>query len=390
MKKVYAIIGSGRQGVSAAYDLALNGDAQKIYLIDRDKDTLNSAMEYINSRFGKDMAEAVLSEISDKSIIGKYLSQSDAAVSAVPYYYNLDLSKLAIETKTHFFDFGGNTDVVKSQLSLDLPARKAGVSIVPDCGMDPGMNISLIMYVLSQFDECNSVKSYGAGLVQNPTPPWNFALSFHVNGLTNEYYGKSLGLHDGELAEFNCFSEREFLDFPKPIGKLEAAVTSGGLSTLPISLKGKVHNLINKTLRYPGHWDRFEAFSDLGLFSTEPVEFEDRTIVPRDFYHFLLEPRITVPNLKDIGIIRIIAEGIQNGKRKEIDLLVEDYFDEQTGLTAMQRLTGWHASMAAILAVNGQIERGALPVESAFPGELVYNEMKNRGIKITVCESYPD
>jgi lysine 6-dehydrogenase len=220
-------------------------------------------------------------------------------------------------------------------------------------------------------------------LTQRPTPPWNYNLTFHINGLTNEYYGSALFLRDGEIAEVPCFDGCEVLNFPPPIGKLEAAVTSGGLSTLPFSLRGKVQTLENKTLRYPGHWEKFKSYWELGLFELEPVEIGDQKIVPRDFYHKLLEPKLTSEFVEDIGIIKIVGTGTLEGDQKTVELDLIDTYDRTTRLTAMQRLTGWHASIMAIYSAEKKIGPGVIPVQDALPGRTMIDEFKKRGVSIS-------
>ncbi len=386
MSYVYAVIGAGRQGLASAYDFVLNGNAEKVFIADSNFETATFSAQKINSLTGKDICIPFQTDASDLNKISNLLDEVDAFVSAVPYKYNLNLTKAAIKSKTHMTDLGGNTEVVRNQMKLSAEAEKAGITVVPDCGMDPGLNISLIMFLLDKFDETEEIKSYGAGLPQNPVPPWNYELHFNINGLTNEYYGNAVLIIDGKISEVPCFDLFEELNFPEPLGNLEAAVTSGGLSTLPWELEGKIKTLTNKTLRYPGHWQKFKAFSELGLFEESPVKINDCEISPRDFYHFLLSPKIKPRSNKDVGIIKIIAGGTKNGKRKTVEADLIDYFDESTGFTSMQRLTGWHASVIAIMAAKGELNSGVLSVGKVSP-EKVINEISKRGINIVIKES---
>lgn len=378
----YAIIGTGRQGTASAYDFAKFGDADKIILIDSNEEALSNSLAKLKKLTNRSIFETVVIDINDTIRLEENLNGINAIVSGVPYYFNKSLTEIAIKIGANFVDFGGNTDVVKEQLGLDKDAKDANISVIPDCGMDPGLNISLIMYIFEIFDEPHSIKSYGAGLTQFPKPPWNFELTFHINGLTNEYFGKALFLRDNEVEEISCLSELETIQFPDSLGELEAAVTSGGLSTLPYTLKGKLKILENKTLRYPGHWQQFKAFSDLGLFNTKPIEVDGVMVSPRAFYHKLIEHQISTDNTKDIGIIRIFADGKKSGRDSRYELELIDYFDQETGFTAMQRLTGWHASTMAILANKGKVKKGVIPVENAIPGREIKVEMEKRGIKI--------
>ena len=300
----YAVIGAGRQGIASAYDFIKSGDASEVLLIDNNFRAADGAASLLNNMFGKDICKPVTGDVLDKTLMKKHLEGINSVISAVPYFFNLELTHLAIEAGANFCDLGGNTEVVQDQLKLNALAREAGVTVVPDCGMDPGLNISMIMFLMEKFENIKEIKSYGGGLPMNPKPPWNYSLTFHVNGLTNEYYGDALFLENGKVVKVPCFDRMEELDFGGNIGKLEAAVTSGGLSTLPFKLENKVEVLENKTLRYPGHWSQFKAYSQLGLFELEPLKIgKGYEIIPRDLYHALLEPKITSDQINDLGFL---------------------------------------------------------------------------------------
>ena len=380
----YAIIGSGKQGTASAYDLAKFGNAEKILLIDANFNVALAPAEKVNSLTNSNVCVPIEIDVQNYIQLKNVLKGINSIISAVPYCFNLELTKLAIDVGANFCDLGGNTEVVKSQLSLNDAALEKKISIVPDCGMDPGMNISFIQYLVESYDELVSVKSYGAGLMQFPKEPWKYELSFHINGLTNEYYGNALFLRNGKITEVPTLSEYEILEFPEPIGKLEAAVTSGGLSTLPIELEGKVETLENKTLRYLGHWQKFKAYSELGLFDETPIKIEEKNITPREVYHKLLEPKITTGDNRDLGIIKIFANGIKNGKNLFTIIELIDYYDKETDFTAMQRLTGWHASTMAILSAKGEVEKGTVSVFNAVKGKVIIDELIKRGIKIKI------
>ena len=115
---------------------------------------------------------------------------------------------------------------------------------------------------------------WDGGLPQDPQAPWNYVSTFNLGGLTNEYDGNAFFIRDGQVTPVPCFSGYEVLEFPEPLGKLEAFVTSGGLSTSPWTFEGRLKRLENKTLRYPGHVAQFKAFSDLGLLGLDPIDVE--------------------------------------------------------------------------------------------------------------------
>ncbi len=383
MKK-YVVLGAGRQGTAAAYDLALNGNAENIHLLDVDSRTVNNSRDLINSLTCGEKVTGSTLDVNDLSALTQSLENADGLLAAVPYKYLPSITDVAISTRTHMVDLGGHTDNARKQLERTEEARKVGVTIVPDCGMGPGMNITMALLAMEQMESPLHVSIWDGGLPADPEPPWNYALFFNINGLTNEYYGNAYFLENGKLTEVPCFERYELLDFPKPLGQLEAAVTSGGLSTMPWTFEGKLLTLENKTLRYPGHWEWMKAYQQLGLFEETPVDFKGQKIIPREFYHRLLEPQLNRGRVNDVCIMRVRCTGNTDGKPvvSQVDAL--EYTDDETGFTAMEKWTGWHASIMLIRAVKGQLEKGAIPVEKALSGSDFLAEAQRRGYQIRV------
>jgi lysine 6-dehydrogenase len=322
-------------------------------------------------------------DVRDLEKVASTVRGATSVLSGVPYRFNLGITEVAIAEGANLCDLGGNTAMVRRQLGFDAEARSRGVTVVPDCGMGPGLNISLAVYAMSLLDVPHEAHIWDGGLPQNPVPPWNYSSTFHIGGLTNEYYGNAYFLRNGRVTEVPCFDGLEELEFDAPIGVLEAAVTSGGLSTAPWTFEGVLERLENKTLRYPGHWEWFKAYSELGLLELEPIKVGGVEVVPRDVLHTLLEPKITDPDVRDVCVMRTKSIGVRGGSGAEAVIELIDYYDEGTGFTAMQRLTGWHASIVAILSAQGRLDRGAVPVEVAIPGALVVEEIRRRGFALT-------
>jgi len=379
----YVILGAGRQGLAAAYDLGRFGDAEDILLCDIDAKTASAGAERLNTLLGRRVARAFQLDVGDNLAVAGALHGATACISSVHYSHNLDVTRFAIHEGVHMTDFGGNTRVVWQQRECDAEAARAGVTIVPDCGMGPGLNVSLATYVMSRVEKPLDVFIWDGGLPQDPQAPWNYVSTFAIGGLTNEYDGHASFLRDGRITPVACFADLEHLDFPQPIGTLEAFVTSGGLSTAPWTLQGKLRRLENKTLRYPGHCAQFKAFADLGLLGLDPIPVSGGRVVPRDVFHALLTPRITRDEIRDVCLMRVTCVGETGGQPASATVDLVDRYDEATGFTAMQRLTGWHAAIMTIAAVGGEIARGVVPVELALPGRRVVEECRRRGFEIT-------
>lgn len=380
----YVIIGSGRQGTAAAYDLARFGEAESILMTDISLEAAQRAAERVNRLIGREVASAAQVNAADHQALVNALRGADVALSAVPYYFNVGITRACIEAGVSLNDMGGNTDVVWQQLEMDAEAKAAGVSIVPDCGMGPGLINHMGVYVMELLDEPREVYLYDAGLPQEPIPPWNYQCTFHINGLTNEYDGEATFIRDGKIVKVSTFTELEYIDFP-PLGKLEAFVISGSMSTTPYTHLGRLQRYENKVLRYPGHFHTFEAYKRLGLFSETPIEVNGQKIVPRQVYHALLEPQIKAPpGMKDICIMRAIGIGKKDGRDQKVMVDLIDRYDEQTGFTAMERLTGWHCALMMGFQARKVIPAGAHRMEQAVPASRVMEEVRKRGIEFTV------
>jgi lysine 6-dehydrogenase len=379
----YLILGAGRQGTAAAYDLAKFGDAASITLADIDAETAHKSAERVNQLMDRNIARARQLDVSDTTALKTALVGVDVALSAVTYYHNLAITHACIEAGVSLNDMGGHTGVVRQQLALDAKAKAAGVSIVPDCGMGPGLITTMAGLAIDLLDEPREIQVYDGGLPQEPEPPWNYKSTFHINGLTNEMDGQAYFIRDGKVTPVDSLTDRQVIDFP-PLGILEAEVTSGGLSTSPWTWEGKLQTYENRTLRFPGHFEWLLAFKTLGLFSEEPIQVGGQTVVPRDVYHALLAPHICADEIRDICVIRVIGMGLKEGKETRVTIDLIDYYDPKTGFTSMERLTGWHCAIMMGFQARAVIPPGCIPMEIAVPPAQFMAEVKRRGINFEI------
>jgi len=146
--------------------------------------------------------------------------------------------------------------------------------------------------------------------------------------------------------------------------------------------EGRLQTLQNKTLRYPGHYAQLRAFYDLGLWDLTPIRVGDVKVVPRDVFHALFEPKVTFPGDKDMVVLRVKAVGKKDGHDAEAVLELIDYFDEETGFTAMERCTGWSAAIVAEMMARGEIPPGAGGVETQVPARPFVEQLRQRGIEV--------
>ncbi len=386
MEYTYAVLGGGRQGTAAAYDMAKFGDADKVLITDINRQAAEASARRVNTLLNTQIVEAVELDVTDEEALEELLTGIDSFLSAVPYWLNSSITEVAIRARACMCDLGGNTDLVREQMKLDSAARKAGVAVIPDCGQVPGLGTSLAVYAMSQLDRTDHVYMWDGGNDQHPKPPFNYICTFNIAGLTNEYYGEAVFLRDGKVTRVPTFQTDDYEEIwlPEPIGKMEAFVAGGGTSTAPWTFAGKVKTYQNKTLRWKGHFDQWKTVIDMGLMDLEPVNVNGVDVVPRDLLHACVGPKIMAgEDDRDFVIVRIKALGEKDGKPAEVLVEVIDYYDEKTGFTAMERTTGWHGSIVAIMNAREQTPRGVKPVEVGVPAKPFIDEMKKRGISIT-------
>ncbi|MEW5960214.1 MAG: saccharopine dehydrogenase C-terminal domain-containing protein [Chloroflexota bacterium] len=382
MPYTYAVLGAGRQGTAAAYDMARWGDARRVVLADYHVDVARQAAARVNELLGTGVAEAARVDVTDLAAVERTLAGVDSFLSAVPYYYNLAITEAAIQAKASMCDLGGHVGIACQQHEFDAQARAAGISLIPNCGQVPGLGTTLMVYAMELLDEPIDVFMWDGGIPQQPRSPFNYLLTFNIAGLTNEYAEPAIFIRDWQRTEVDPMTELETVEFPEPIGVLEAFVAGGGTDTMPWTFEGKVRTLQNKTLRHPGHFAQLRAFYDLGLWDLKPVKVGQTEVRPRDVFHALFEPKVTFPQDRDMVIVRVKAMGKKEGRDAEAVVQVIDYFNEQTGFTAMERCTGWTAALVAEMMARGQTPRGAGGVEKQVPARPYVEQLRRHGIAV--------
>jgi len=373
------ILGAGMQGSAVAFDLVRSERVEEVLLADADLRKVEKAAAWLRSR----KARAGQLDVADRERLVEAMRGFDAVISAVPYFYNLDIARAAVEAGVNMCDLGGNTDIVLRELGLDEAARRAGITIVPDCGLAPGMTNVLAASGIGKLDRAEEVRIRVGGLPQTPRPPLDYKLVFSIHGLINEYVGQAAVLREGKIAWVEALTGLEELEFPEPVGRCEAFHTAGGSSTLPWTYRGQVRELNYKTVRYPGHCAKVKAMRDLGLFDDQPVRVGDCEVKPRELFAILASSRLDFPEDRDLVVLRVVVKGERDGERMEITYQMLDFYDEEHGITAMMRTTAYPVSIVAQMLAHGEIEaKGVLPPERAVPPELFVARLAERGIEL--------
>jgi lysine 6-dehydrogenase len=365
-------------GHGAVFDLIHNSPGvERVTVADHD----GSIAQAVAKSVGTSRVEPRQIDAANIGDVTELMRGHDSVISCVNYWYNAALSRAAIETGTNFCDLGGNNYIVDEQLAMDADAKAAGINIIPDCGLAPGMVSILAMHGAARFDEVSEIHIRVGGLPQDPQPPLNYQLVFSVEGLLNEYVEVARVIRGGQIIEVPSMTEIEDLEFDG-FPPLEAFQTSGGTSTLPDTFLGRINELDYKTIRYAGHCDKFKTMIDLGLCSSDEIVVDSQNVKPRRVFGELLQQHLPADG-PDYVLVRLEFAGRANGENKTLRYDIVDKQDEATGMSAMMRTTAFPASIIAqMMAAGDVLERGATPQEKAIDPDKFVAELLRRNIEI--------
>ncbi|MDB4877147.1 MAG: Saccharopine dehydrogenase [Gemmatimonadetes bacterium] len=372
------VLGAGLQGCACAYDLLQDSEVTEVRLADIH---VGHLPDFLAPYSGPRLLPTPL-DVRDHAAVLGAMRDSDSVMSAIPYYFNEAMARLAVEAGVHFCDLGGNTEIVFKQKKLDPEAKRKNISVVPDCGLAPGMVNILAEYGIQQLDSVDSVKIFVGGLPQHPEPPLNYMLVYSLEGALDYYTTLSWVLRNGKRTQVKALSEREPVRFESPLGTLEAFHTAGGLSTMAFRYEGKIPTMEYKTLRYPGHAELMENVRSMGLLDLEPVDVKGTKVVPRDAFIASVQPKLTKPKGRDLVALRVIVTGTKDGKpaSKTFDLV--DRYDEKHDVSAMMRTTGYSLSITGLMQVRRVVPPGVHTPDECIPPALYIAELRKRGIEI--------
>jgi len=381
----FVILGAGLQGSACAFDLLRRGGVDHVVLADMNVSDLPPFLEPYR---GDERLERVQVDANDDDAVRAVLDGAVACMNALPYYFNLDMARLAVEAGAHYADLGGNTRIVQEQLKLDELARARGVSVIPDTGLAPGMVNILAAAGIAAMDQVDAVRIRVGGLPKDPEGALRYQIVYSLEGVLDYYTTRSWILREGRPTEVEALSEVEAVEFPEPVGTLEAFHTAGGLSTMPWDYQGRIPTMEYKTLRYPGHAAIVRAIRDLGLLELEPVDVDGTPVVPRDLFIAVVDPKLRKPGSPDLVALRVEVTGELDGRPRRVQYDLLDYYNPSTGVSAMERTTGYSLAITGRMQADGRIESaGVSTPDRGVPPDAYIRELAERGVVIQKTES---
>ncbi|MBS3681018.1 saccharopine dehydrogenase NADP-binding domain-containing protein [Ornithinibacillus massiliensis] len=373
------VLGSGLMGKEAARDLAASEQVTAIGLADIDLARAQHVVNQLNSP----KLTAFQVDASNETELAQFMRQYDVIINALFYSFNEIVARTAIQVGVNSVDLGGHIGHITDKvLEMHEDAEVARVTLIPDLGVAPGMINILSGYGASKLDEVKSIRLFVGGIPVKPEPPLEYFHVFSMEGLLDHYTDPSLIIRNGLKQEIPSLSEVERLHFEK-FGPLEAFHTSGGTSTLPISYPN-VDTLEYKTIRYPGHAEKFKLLVDLNLTRNDyEVELHGQKVKPREVLLKVLDPIVELGDRDDAVLLRVVVSGIKDGEETTYEYEMATFKDREHNVTAMARATANTISVVAQMIGNGTInKKGVYPPERSVLGDIYIKEMAKRDVHI--------
>ncbi|HOX78600.1 MAG TPA: saccharopine dehydrogenase C-terminal domain-containing protein [Bacteroidales bacterium] len=344
-----SVLGAGLVGFPIALDLSKDAGFQ-VTLYDIRKERLQRITQ-------KHKLVTVQADLSDESMVREIARKSDLVVSAVPGHLGFQTLKYIIEEGKNVIDIAFFPEDL---FELEELAKKNDVIAISDIGVAPGMSNILTAYCSKKLDYAEKARIYVGGLPVARQLPFEYRAPFSPIDVIEEYTRPARFIRDGKLVEMPALTEPELMNFAG-IGTLEA-FNSDGLRSLIRTIK--CPDMIEKTLRYPGHLAKIQLLKDIGMLSTEPVDVKGQQIRPIDLTTQLLFPMWDLKNEEDLTVMMVMVEGTKDGKKMRFTWELSDRFDADTGIHSMARTTGYTATAAVRMVTSGIYTRkGVSPPE---------------------------
>jgi len=372
------IFGAGLMGSTIAYDLVKSREVEEVTLCDVDVSRLTKARREIVSPKLRLKKHDVRRRVQTVDL----LRRSDVGIGALPY----DLCEYSIKaTLAAAVDY---VDLIYGwryeHSSISRIAERRGITIIPACGLAPGLSNVLAWAAADQLDSVREVHIKTGGIPERPKPPLNYRIVFSFEAVLEEYLRKARIVRNGRITDVEALSGLEQITFPRPIGRCECFYTDG-LSSLIQTIR-HVKEMDEKTIRWPGHVAQIKTLIESGVLDTKPITHNGHKIIPRKFTAQILSDRLSLRNEKDLTLLRVDVKGKKNGKivRSRYDMI--DHFDSRNHITSMARTTSYPCAAAALLLGTSRIGvTGLVPPEIAFETEnrdWLLSYLTSRGIRI--------
>ena len=349
MKKVI-VLGSGMVGSAIAIDMATRHNVTIT-------DVNQPALDKVKKKYPS--VNTLMLDVTDKKILQQTIKQYDLVICAVPGYLGFETVKSIIEAEMNVVDI---SFFAENSLELDALAKEMQVTAIVDCGVAPGMH-NLILGYYNEKMKISEFECLVGGLPKYKKWPFNYKAPFSPVDVIEEYTRPARYVENGKLKTEEALTGSEYVDFDS-VGTLEA-FNSDGLRTLLYTMP-HIPNMIEKTLRYPGHIEYIKVLKESGFFSKDKIQLNGMEISPLEFTSKILFNEWKLGETEEeITVMRITLKGEnEKGQQEEIVYNLYDEYNKETQTSSMARTTGYSATACANMFMDGLFkEKGVFPPE---------------------------
>lgn len=374
MKKV-VVLGSGMIGSVIARDLS---EEYHVTVVDKDSHKLNILRENSSVR-------TIISDLNSEIKVQEIIIDYDLVICALPGFMGFKALKSIVSEGKNVVDISFSSE---DPFDLDSLAVEKKVTAVVDCGISPGLS-NLVLGYHNEKMEINNYKCMIGGLPVHKELPFQYKAFFSPIDVIEEYTRPARIVEDGKLITKDAMTDSEIVEFEQ-VGKLEA-VNTDGLRTLLKTMN--IPNMVEKTLRYPGHIELMKIFKQIGLFKNEEIDIGGKHIKPIELTSKLIFPFWTpVANEEDFTVLKFSIGGNADDMNVEHVYTVFDRSNVETRTSSMARTTGYTCCAVARLILEEKYTRkGICPPEYLGADEECYENvleyLRYKGINITHTEN---
>ncbi|RMG89516.1 MAG: hypothetical protein D6706_21250 [Chloroflexi bacterium] len=377
------VLGTGLQGQAVLYDLMQNPDIQHIVAADKNIRDL----EWFVNWLGNKRVTMVAIDATNLRDLAGLMEGVDVAIVLLPPELSPITAETAVSVGCHWLD----ASYARAEYQiLGLQAAQKGIALLPEFGLDPGLDLVMAGLITRELDEVHELYSYGAGI-----PEWSAAdnalkykVSWTLEGVLHSYNRPARLIQNGQIVNIppgQIFAPENIHQVEiDGVGTLEAFPNGDAARYVAqLGLHG-VKKAGRFTMRWPGHAAFWHVMVNMGFLRDMPVHVGGTAVSPRQFLQCLLKDQLQYrPNQRDLAIVRVEGRGHKNGRMTHIIYELIDRRDLDTGLMAMQRTVGFTLSIGAQMIMRGDIKkRGLLSPLTDIPADILFTELQKRGIQI--------
>jgi saccharopine dehydrogenase-like NADP-dependent oxidoreductase len=381
--KVLVLGGCGLQGRAALYDLSKNPSVAQITCADIQPEIVHS-FDFIDTT----KIQIVRIDANDPNALASKMDENfDVVLDFLPPQCIRTVAEAAIKSGVNLV----NTNYAYDILDLDHAAKEKGIAIIPECGLDPGIDLILYNYSLKYFDEVFKLNSYCGGIPEKAAwdNPLKYKISWNISAVLKSQKRDATLIADSKIISIPARYQHEnafihSIEFPG-LGTLEAIPNGNAVYYAKLL---KIADTLCETGRYSLRWPGWCAFwnpmKKLGFLSDVPIKGLPDKVSPFEMVARILGPQLQYNDSeKDLSVMVNMVEGVRKGKQQiwTCSLLIER--DLMTGLMAMSMGVAYPACIAAEMIVKGEVtKKGVLSPATDVPSDLFIDRLNKRGIKI--------